>query len=1054
MVPLQLRGSRVAQEAIGLFFFPLCKNMTKRKLNDAYIQNRQQSTGSHYCGRRTKAGNIRKRLCDDYKRQAVVVSPLVMMFCLLVPSSMAYSPVTNHPSLIFQHCTTGISRSIPGEHVFYRYTNGGDRHERMNRVHPPTQLQKQMHGEITKSEINRMTFIDDRDNEETEDVPMIRKLNNMSQLYDFVTQVDQHNSTVVAEITQRFAHLLSYNNGSPAGASIGSQKRTTNNAEDSDEGELLTVVLKLIISTFNSSSYQHTEQYQYQFDCAECFVGLANILQYFNIRHNINSSQQAIIFPVISQLWNHVIAYEEKVEYSRKHSIVHNISPKKLVSLLLSIHKVSQYSSRPNMMSNMNSSSLVYANICTRLCHGDRINRLNMHDIYQTLKALVTTSSTDTLWNICESPITQRLLIGLVRRMRKPAIYSETSSTSLIIKALHQMQRHWYSIKANSSSNAFEAHSTNLAIFSTLSRVTREIELSMYRLLSHIISSSLPNPVNLSDTTTCRHQVSIKELGILAMTIRIVIPRTFISNTTHGYQQTGSGLVDSNIPAIVQQFQQIVTLQASMTKFPKSMTSTQRANIATIHDISRILRTWKYYQCQLEHAEDDDSHRSNHEMIQSLGLLAEQIVVDGTSSNIHEIRPTDINSIYRTLAFLPKSYPTKPFCSALSCLLVQNENFLQRCSIKELSNFCWFMAFKSHHSPNDSVIIALGNRIVQHEVSNESSPKEASRILSAFTRLCCDEPTAPLLKIEEPDKDSSTLQRQKRSNVLSNLFKCYGEYLLESTDLSPYDASSAIYAYAKAQYVLDMGIFDHLVDIFAKHVQNNPSSCTLRQICQTLWACGKMVSFESYGVNEIDDNYAENKDLPYINGFLVMVTHVIRHAEKLSTQDVTQTLWAISRFNLFPHKTVKYDITIEPILHQVQTLAKQLNADERATLLWTFSRIPAISPLLAKTIFLLTRPFALPLAAEQCTDIVHPEVASIVLYSLGRMNIRDTEVFTYLTNYVLKYQIDTASAQTIANILWAHRSVHIEPPQELLENWTMSKLPNLNIAYGSVRMWP
>lgn len=94
---------------------------------------------------------------------------------------------------------------------------------------------------------------------------------------------------------------------------------------------------------------------------------------------------------------------------------------------------------------------------------------------------------------------------------------------------------------------------------------------------------------------------------------------------------------------------------------------------------------------------------------------------------------------------------------------------------------------------------------------------------------------------------------------------------------------------------------------------------------------------------------------------------------------------------------------------------------------------------------MLTRPFAKHYASEQQLAIDRPEVASIILYSLGQMNIRDSEVFhysEYLTSYVLKNQINTASAQTIANILWAHRTVHIEPPIELLESWTMLKLPN------------
>jgi hypothetical protein len=65
------------------------------------------------------------------------------------------------------------------------------------------------------------------------------------------------------------------------------------------------------------------------------------------------------------------------------------------------------------------------------------------------------------------------------------------------------------------------------------------------------------------------------------------------------------------------------------------------------------------------------------------------------------------------------------------------------------------------------------------------------------------------------------------------------------------------------------------------------------------------------------------------------------------------------------------------------------------------------------------------------------------------MNIRDIDVFRNLTNHVLEQHIHTASAQTIANILWAHRTVHIEPPRQLLDSWASFKLPGLAIAKSS-----
>jgi hypothetical protein len=83
------------------------------------------------------------------------------------------------------------------------------------------------------------------------------------------------------------------------------------------------------------------------------------------------------------------------------------------------------------------------------------------------------------------------------------------------------------------------------------------------------------------------------------------------------------------------------------------------------------------------------------------------------------------------------------------------------------------------------------------------------------------------------------------------------------------------------------------------------------------------------------------------------------------------------------------------------------------------------------------------------TRLDQPQEASIVLYALGRRNIRDVQVFRHLTQAILRHHIHTASAQTIANILWAHRTVFIEPPPQLLERWATVKSPGLVIARQS-----
>jgi hypothetical protein len=1023
------------------------------------------------CGRDKILYDIWEWPRNDKQTFSMSVSLLVLTFCLLISSPFmfstcsAYVPVIPHQTFISKHIIIRAT-SQPRNTIwrgFYCFAKVGNHNDEENKLHPPQMLPKEIH--IGQAQSQNQNLLHGKEHEEPEIISMIRKLTNTSQIHDIVTLMqhqDTLNSTAVAEITQRFAYLLTYTESSMNGTSIVHQPFASGAKDNKEDVKLLNVILSMIKSIFKKTSFRHT-QYQHVFDAANCFVGLTNVLQTFIITKDNHTE---VIIPVMYQLWNRIVEYEQVVSKDNSRSIIYNMSPKRLVSFLLAMQKLRKYSSTrndPDRQSssatyNMDASSTVYTNACTRLCHGDRISRLNAHDICQTLKSIKKLSSSP--WNVCNNPATQHLLICLVRRMRKPAIYNTTDATT-IIQGLDQMHALWYSINATFLTNdTFVGNQT-----SDLSplKVSRELKLSMYRLLYHVINIlSLPNRVNQVGTTICKPQLSIKELGILSVAIRNLIPRKSVSKKNHGYQDNDNALVNPDSPhgSLVTQFQQILTMQTSLKQYATPSNTLQVPKSTTIRDISRILGTWEYYQSP-NSGEDNDNIQLAQHLVQLLGRLTHQIVVEGTG-NVHDvIMPTDINIIIRTLAFLPKFYSKQSYYIALGYLIGKNKDFLHRCSITELSNFCWFMAYKSNFyfydsSDGDAVIVALGNRIIEPDICCFCSPKEACRILSAFTALCCDVTTARSCTIKNlGGVTSAAVRQQSHSTLLSNIFQCLGECLLDSSTLSSYDASSAIYAYAKAQYMFDMGIFDYLVEDFVKHVEINPSSCTLRQICQTLWACGKMLSFESS--NNSMDNAAMHASVkvypPYYNGFISMVSYVIRNADVLSVQDVTQTVWAISRFNLFAQDAV--EIKFEPLLHQVQTLSCQFNAHERAILLWSFSRMPVMSPMLARIIFLLTRPFAQQSNSKQQLAIDHPQIASIILYSLGRMNIRDSDVFHYLTSYVLKHQIDTASAQTIANILWAHRTVHIEPPQQLLESWMILKLPDLKIVKGSgSNMWP
>ena len=43
-------------------------------------------------------------------------------------------------------------------------------------------------------------------------------------------------------------------------------------------------------------------------------------------------------------------------------------------------------------------------------------------------------------------------------------------------------------------------------------------------------------------------------------------------------------------------------------------------------------------------------------------------------------------------------------------------------------------------------------------------------------------------------------------------------------------------------------------------------------------------------------------------------------------------------------------------------------------------------------------------------------------------------------NTVLMRQLETATTQTIANALWAHDNVDLQPPRQLFDSWAKEKL--------------
>lgn len=175
------------------------------------------------------------------------------------------------------------------------------------------------------------------------------------------------------------------------------------------------------------------------------------------------------------------------------------------------------------------------------------------------------------------------------------------------------------------------------------------------------------------------------------------------------------------------------------------------------------------------------------------------------------------------------------------------------------------------------------------------------------------------------------------------------------------------------------------------------------------------------------------QEYPFERAAFEMARYLGIHSPALTSRDVTQSLWALGMLQISDP-----DVT-RPLIRRAQDLAQELNTQEVANILLALSRIRSEE---FKAIFDLTRRFT----SVDKSALTRPSTqeAANIIYSLGRLNIRDEDVFMYLSS-ILMENIGETSAQAIANVLWAHRIVHIPPPRELLDRWTIKKLGLLSV---------
>lgn len=387
---------------------------------------------------------------------------------------------------------------------------------------------------------------------------------------------------------------------------------------------------------------------------------------------------------------------------------------------------------------------------------------------------------------------------------------------------------------------------------------------------------------------------------------------------------------------------------------------------------------------------------SHADVMRCSGKRLKDLVVEG------KISPRAFNSILRCPVLLHRRNQAvmEPYIEACERALA-DKLFLERCDISEIANFLWFASIANWR--HDGSLHALGQRMSNPRLYESCSPKLASRILATYTSV-----------VSLPASVSDPLSEQDVSDLTRQLFHDYGGHLL-SSKLSAAEVSSSLYAYAKASYFQDMGIFDHLLALMADFALSADAPST-RQLSQSLWSSGKMSAYESRD--------SQSEDTSYLASTRLIAKALADRAPELSRIDVTQCIWALGRLENCDEQIMS------SFANRAMEMVPDMNAVEISNILWGLAKTRYGAGALVDRLASRLMDRAVGLT---------PREAATSLYALSRMRVVDEDVYEHLSAVLLD-DIEATSAQGIANTLWAYRNVNLRPPPELLNLWAVEKL--------------
>jgi hypothetical protein len=412
------------------------------------------------------------------------------------------------------------------------------------------------------------------------------------------------------------------------------------------------------------------------------------------------------------------------------------------------------------------------------------------------------------------------------------------------------------------------------------------------------------------------------------------------------------------------------------------------SNQVSLTDLARIL--WSFQRLRL-----------GSEEYEAIEFLVQRFV-DVLELDNSKCSPKTLNTILRSVVLLVPDHGKSFYnLQRISSQTLRDNDFLKQCNEFECSNFIFFFAMSNTY--DKEVIKLLADRMSDDDIISSCTPSSASRFLWSFTKL-----------VESGEEDVQIKE------ILYEMFQSLGGILL-SMQLTPVDASSAMWAIAKSSYSLDMGVFDHLAECLTQ--QCMMKGATVQQVTEALWSCGKIYNWDWEG-----REHGKTSAPPYVRSAKTFASFLVSQRSKMSPKDISQAILSLG------YLRISDDYILKPLAYKAVEFADEakFNSQELANIVWAISKLNLEDEVVFSH---LTSQLRTPYIMEQCTS----QEAANVLYALGKMKIRDKATFECMDE-VLMRNLEGATTQAIANALWAHESVNIAPHRQLFDSWALEKL--------------